>query len=249
MSKISIIAPVHTSSIREGYSERFLVEFFASLSYQTFKDFDIVVADHSVGDNLKAICDTFSHVLDIKYYKNDYMRGSTAANVNFGIKNATGEICKILFMDDFFAEQTGLQDTWDAFQENPDKKWLIAGSIDCMEDRTRFFNARLPRFDNPYVNGDNSTGNPSTYSVRREYAIDMDENLFWLVDGEYFIRSYWHYGMPIMLNKIVHCCRLHEDCNYLKPEFKALDQKERQYSVEKFRKMDEERANANRVPQ
>ena len=51
-------------------AERFLVEYFSHLMYQTLKDFDVVISDQSEGDNLKTICDTFSHVLDIKYIKN-----------------------------------------------------------------------------------------------------------------------------------------------------------------------------------
>ena len=110
------------------------------------------------------------------------MRGSTAANINFAIKHATGEILKILFMDDFFVDPNGLQLTYDQFQANPDGKWLVSGFLNCNETRTEFFDPRLPWYGNPVVNGDNTTGNPSTYAVRRECALEMDEHLKYVVD-------------------------------------------------------------------
>ena len=68
MSKISICCPVYT--MKEKTAEKFLVEFFSHLMFQSFKDFDVVISDQSEGDNLKQICDVFSLVLDIKYFKN-----------------------------------------------------------------------------------------------------------------------------------------------------------------------------------
>jgi hypothetical protein len=62
----------------------------------------------------------------------------------------------------------------------------------------------------------------------------MDENLAWIVDGEYFYRSYHHYGMPIMLSDILVCFRDHGDSSFKKDSFRELDARERQYCVEKF---------------
>ena len=241
MPKISILAPVHTSNAREGYSERFLGEYFSALMGQTLKDFEIIVADHSEGDGLKKICDAFSYVLDIKYFKNDYMRGSTAANINFAIKHASGEILKILFMDDFFVDPEGLQLTYDQFQENPEGNWLVSGFVNCNEERTEFFDARLPWYGNPVVNGDNTTGNPSTYAVRRECALEMDEHLKYVVDGEYFFRSFYYLGAPLMVSKVILCFRLHPDCNFFKQELRDLEAYERQYCVEKFQKIEQDK--------
>jgi glycosyltransferase involved in cell wall biosynthesis len=85
-------------------AERFLVEYFSHLMYQTFKDFDVVISDQSEGDNLKTICDTFLHVLDIKYIKNTSNKKNAANNVNNAVKHATGEIIKLLYMDDYFVD-------------------------------------------------------------------------------------------------------------------------------------------------
>ena len=80
--------------MKDKTAERFLVEYFSHLMYQTFKDFDVVISDQSEDDNLKTICDTFSHVLNIKYVKNTSNKKNAANNVNNAVRHATGEIIK-----------------------------------------------------------------------------------------------------------------------------------------------------------
>ena len=232
MTEFSIIAPVY--KMKDGYSERFLVEYLTSLSYQTFKDFEVIIPDQSEDDNLKEICKTFSYIMNIKHIRNTGEHKCAAANVNFGIKHATGKYVKLLYVDDFFVTSDALQKIKTAFEQNLDSKWLISGFTCCNEDRTHFYNSREPWYGNKYVNGDNVTGNPSNYTVRREHAIEMDENLLWIVDGEYFYRSYYHYGDPILVKDILVCFRDHGDSAFKRQDLRDLDIKERQYCVDKF---------------
>lgn len=234
MKKISICIPVY--KMKNNLCERFLVENLSHLMYQTFTDFEVIVSDQSNDDSLKKICDTFSHVLEVKHVKNTSDVKNAANNVNCAIRHASGEIVKLLFVDDFFVDLNALQKIKNAFDANPDKKWLIAGFTHCDENKTSYNNYRYPRYDQHHVLGDNSTGNPSNYSVRRNCALEMDENLYWIVDGEYFYRSFYHYGHPIMINDILISMRTHQDSKFLDPKFRDLNVKERQYCVEKFSK-------------
>ena len=233
MSKISICCPIYT--MKGKTAEKFLVEYFSHLMYQTFKGFDIVISDQSEGDNLKVICDTFSHVLDIKYFKNTSGKKNAANNVNNAVRHATGDIIKLLYMDDFFVDQDALLKIINAFERtSPDGNWLISGFTHSNEDRTQFFDTRKPWYGNKYVNGDNTTGNPSNYAVRRECAIEMDDDLLWIVDGEYFYRSYYYHGDPIMLDDVLVCFREHGSSAFRDPKFQELDAKERQYCIDKY---------------
>jgi len=234
MPKISICIPVY--KMKNGLCERFLVECLSHLLYQSFKDFDVIVSDQSEDNKLLDICTTFSYVLDIKHYRNTSNIKTAANNVNNAINYATGEIIKLLYVDDFFVDQFALEKTYKAFQNNPGK-WLIGGFTHCNIDKTKFYNTRIPWYGNKYVNGDNTTGNPSTYSVRKECALMMDENLLWIVDGEYFYRSYYYYGDPIIISDILVCFREHDDSAFLKPEFRDLDTKERLYCIDKYNKL------------
>jgi cellulose synthase/poly-beta-1,6-N-acetylglucosamine synthase-like glycosyltransferase len=220
--------------MKDKTAERFLVEYFSHLMYQTFKDFDIVISDQSEDDNLKIICDTFSHVLDIKYFKNTSNKKNAANNVNNAVRYATGEIVKLLYMDDFFVDQGALLKISNAFDSNPAGKWFISGFTHSNETRTQFFDTRLPMYENKYVNGDNTTGNPSNYAVRRDCAIEMDDDLLWIVDGEYFYRSYYYHGDPIMIDDVLVCFREHGSSAFRDPKFQELDAKERQYCIDKY---------------
>lgn len=232
MPEFSIIAPVY--KMKGTYSQRFLIEYLSHLSYQTFKDYQVVVPDQSEDDELKDICKTFSYIMNIKHVRNPGTLKTAAANVNFGIKHADGKYVKLLYVDDFLTDPNALLKIKEAFETNLDKKWLISGFVCCNEDRTQFYNERQPWYGNKYVNGDNVTGNPSNYTVRRECALEMDENLLWIVDGEYFFRSYYHYGDPILVNDILVCFRDHGDSAFKRPDLRELDAKERQYCVDKF---------------
>lgn len=217
-------------------AEKFLVEYFSHLMYQSFKDFDVVISDQSDGNNLELICKTFSHVLDIKYVKNTSDKKNAANNVNNAVRHATGSIIKLLYMDDFFVDQNALLKISDAFDANPDGKWFISGFTHSNEDRTQFFDTRHPWYENKYVNGDNTTGNPSNYAVRNECALEMDDDLLWIVDGEYFYRSYFYHGDPIKLDDVLVCFREHTSSAFRDPKFMELDAKERQYCIDKYNK-------------
>ena len=220
--------------MKDKTAERFLVEYLSHLMYQTFKDFEVVISDQSDGDNLKTICDTFSHVLDIKYIKNTSNKKNAANNVNNAVKHATGEIIKLLYMDDFFVDQSALQKIADAFDNNPHGKWFISGFTHSNVNRTEFFDTRFPWYENKYVNGDNTTGNPSNYAVRNNCALEMDDDLLWIVDGEYFYRSYYYHGDPIKLDDVLVCFREHGSSAFRDPKFQELDAKERQYCIDKY---------------
>lgn len=220
--------------MRFNLGERFLTECLSHLMYQTFTDFEVIVSDQSDDDSLKKICDTFSHVLDVKHVKNTSDVKNAANNVNCAIKHASGKIVKLLFVDDFFVDLNALQKIKNAFAANPDKKWLISGFLNSNQEKSSYSNPRMPSFDQIFANGDNSTGNPSNYSVRRECAVEMDENLRWIVDKEYFHRTYHHYGSPIMISEILVCFRDHDDSKFRDPEYQALDRAERTYWVDKF---------------
>jgi len=232
MSKISICCPVYT--MKDKTAEKFLVEYFSHLMYQSFKDFDVVISDQSEGDNLKQICDIFSLVLDVKYFKNTSNKKNAANNVNNAVRYATGDVVKLLYMDDFFIDPFALHKIDEAFKDNPEGKWFISGFTHSNEDRTKIFDTRKPSYNNKYVNGDNTTGNPSNYAVRRDCAIEMDDDLLWIVDGEYFYRSYYYHGDPIMIDDVLVCFREHGSSAFRDPKFQELDAKERQYCIDKY---------------
>lgn len=234
MPKLSICIPVYARD--DGLIEKFLTESFVMLSVQSFKNFEVVISDDSRHSNIHDLCNYFSTILNIRYHKNR-LEPSLANNMNNALRYATGDIVKILFQDDFLLHPNVLEKIVEGFDINPDKNWLLMGFTHCNSDRSKFYDGRLPWFGNKYVNGDNTTGNPSSYSVRKECIVEFDPNLKFLVDGEMFYRSYYYHGDPIILNDVLVCFRDHEHSSYDKPEFYNVLEKEKEYCVDKYNKL------------
>ena len=79
-----------------------LLEFnFSKLSVQTYKDFEVVISDHSVDNTIKDVCDKWKDRLNIRHSFNDRGRGVISPNINEAMKNCKGQWIKILFQDDF----------------------------------------------------------------------------------------------------------------------------------------------------
>lgn len=245
MYDFSIICPVY--KMKDQLCEKFLVEYLSNLAMQTFKNFEVVVSDQSEDDLLKNICNVFSYALNIKHVRNLSTVKNAAANVNFAINYATGKIIKLLYVDDFFTRPDALEVIKKAFDEK-NGKWLISGFVHCNDDRSNYYDARKPSYNDKRPLGDNTTGNPSNYSVRRECVLMMDEKLQWIVDGEYFYRSYYYYDDPIIVDDILVCFREHKASAFLDPEFRKKvgltdvnnvfsNDKEKNYITEKYNKL------------
>lgn len=91
MPEISIIIPTRN---RNNYLNRCL----ASLCYQSFNNFEVIVSDDGGTEKSDKIIQKYRNVLDVKYYWNKDKGGmSPAAARNFGLKKAKGKY--ILFID------------------------------------------------------------------------------------------------------------------------------------------------------
>ena len=113
--KMSIAVPTCES---KGRGNEFLDDLFRTLEIQTFKDFEIVVSDHSKDDKLVDVIDEFQHKLNILYVKNKNDRGNGPANTNNAINHCSGDIIKVMFQDDFFYDDEALQKIYDSFDDN-----------------------------------------------------------------------------------------------------------------------------------
>jgi len=184
-----------------GYGVTFLEHSFKVLNTQSFKNFEIIISDHSLNNDIYALCQKWSDYLNIKYLRNDKKRGSSSANINYAIRNATGEWIKILFQDDFLYHSEALMDIYNLINEHS-PLW-IATACEHTNDGTNYYRAFYPRWNNNLVFGQNTISSPSVISIKNENnKIYFDENLIWLMDVEYYHRMYKLFGEPYYLNKI-----------------------------------------------
>ena len=92
-----------------GKGAEFLKFSLDILKKQTFKDFEIIISDHSIDNTISEILPKYSNNLNITYIKNDVGRGVISPNINNAMKECNGKYIKILFQDDFLYDYNSLQ--------------------------------------------------------------------------------------------------------------------------------------------
>ena len=197
MKLISVCIPTHGM---KGLGHVFLRENFEKLYTQTFKDFEIIVSDHSNDDLIKNLCLEYKDKLDVKYFKNTEGVGFSSININNAIKKATGKLIKILFLDDFLYSDKSLEEIYKNFDQQKDH-WLVT-ACEHSKDGVTFYRKFFPRYNKRIYLGNNTISSPSVLTVKNENPLLFDEKLTWLMDVDYYKRYYDKYGLPKILNSI-----------------------------------------------
>lgn len=198
MSFISIAIPTYEM---RGNGVYFLEYNFIKFSTQSFKDFEIVISDHSKEDGIYNLCDKWSTKLNIKYLRNEEKRGSSSANINNALRNCSSEWIKILFQDDYLYDYDSLEDIYE-FINKYDPNW-IATACEHSVDGINYYRPFYPSWNDKLILGNNTISSPSVITIKNKRdGIFFDESLIWLMDVEFYQRKYNIYGEPSYLNKI-----------------------------------------------
>jgi hypothetical protein len=135
----------------------FLNRCLDSIKYQTYTDYEIVMTHE----------------------------GNSPHNTNLGIKQAKGDLIKILHQDDYFTHKDSLKEIIDNFKGD----WLITG---CS-------NNWYPVYTGDIHLGNNKLGSPSVLTIRNKLDMYFDEKLIWLFDCDFYKKMYNKYGEPTIL--------------------------------------------------
>jgi glycosyltransferase involved in cell wall biosynthesis len=186
----------------KGCGEEFLNFSFSKLSRQTFKNFEVIISDHSKDDLIKDLCKKWKDNLDIKYFKNEYKVGGSSPNINNAIKNSNGEWIKLLWQDDFLFSDNSLELIKEHIENNSDIEW-IATACEHSNDGVVMYRPFYPYWTSDIHLGNNRISSPSVITIKNtEDKLYFDEDLIWLMDVEYYKRMYEKYGEPSYLNTI-----------------------------------------------
>jgi len=185
-----------------GLGEEFLEHSFEVLDRQTFKDFEIVISDHSRDDVIKNICQRWSSKMNIIYNRNTYKVGGSSPNINNAIKLSNGYWIKLLWQDDFLFSDNSLESIKEHIENNSEIKW-IATACEHSNDGKKFYRPFFPRWDKNMHLGINTISSPSVITIKNTSdKMYFDEDLIWLMDVEFYKRMYEKYGEPSYLNTI-----------------------------------------------
>jgi len=220
---ISICIPTYEMG---GKGHTFLEHSFSLLNAQTFKNFDVVVSDHSTGEDIKSVCDKYRLFFPISYYKNPSSRGSSSANINYAMNKAQGDIIKILFQDDYLCDANALDLIHQKFEDNK-VDWVVNGTVHT-SDNTHFYNPIIPRYNSLIHLGNNTISSPSVLAMRNKDINYFDEKLIWLMDVEYYKRLYDKYGLPVVIDRILVVNRIWEgQVSHTKIDSELINQEEK----------------------
>jgi glycosyltransferase involved in cell wall biosynthesis len=196
---ISVCIPTYEM---HGHGAAFLARSLAALDRQSFRDFDVVVSDHSETAELAALCRDRTQFYPLRYVRCPAKRGNSSANTNFAVGHATGRIIKIVHQDDFLYHADALLLIARAMQQAPDCHWGGVGCIHVNQDETHFHTPFVPRIDPRMLQGHNGFGAPSVMFVRRESYLPFDEELIWVGDCELYFRLQQTYGPPLVIQDL-----------------------------------------------
>lgn len=171
-----------------------------SIELQTFKDYEILLTKN----------------------------GAMAENTNSAIKRATGDIIKILYLDDYLAHPDSLKNIAENFKGG----WLVTGCIHDYGDG-KLINPHLARFDG-ILEHRNTIGSPSVVALENKDPILFDENMTWVLDLDYYKRLLERYGQPTILDThdIAIGCGGHQ-VTHIMPEINKRE--EENYLIEKWK--------------
>jgi len=192
MKKISICIPTYEM---HGKGKELLSRALVSVKQQTYTNFDVVISDNSDDEQIKNLCEQEEFKsLTIQYFKNP--RKGMAPNTNESIKKATGELVKILYMDDYFAHENALKNIVESFTGH----WLVTGCGHTGENHNNILH--YPKYNKKIYRGENTIGSPSVLTIRNKNPLLFDEQMTWLLDCDYYKRMHDLYGLPVLLNDI-----------------------------------------------
>ena len=88
--------------------------------------------------------------------------------------------------------------------------WLVTACCHSKDD-LKLYNPFYPKYHDNIHYGENTISSPSVLMMYKDDLILFDENLFWLMDVEYYKRLYDKFGLPSICNFITVVNREHNN--------------------------------------
>lgn len=200
--RISVCIPAYEMN---GYGLEFLNHSLKILENQTFKNFEVVVADQSEDDGIRNLC-LKKWNMELRHITTKNLKKNASTNANAAIENSRAKIVKILFQDDFLFCNDALMKISGAFDEKY-VKWVLTGCAHSQNGKT-LFRPLIPKYHKLIHYGKNTVSSPSVLAFVKDEAPRFDEELVWLMDVDFYKKCeiIWDYPKiipaPLVVNRI-----------------------------------------------
>ena len=201
MPEVSICIPAFNNP---GY----LVRAIDSVLIQSFTDYEIIVTDDTLGNNIQELIKIkYSSLKNFRYFKNDKSLGPVA-NWNKAISYANSPLIKLLHHDDWFCDKDSLAEFVRPFLNDSKVDFVFCQSNHY--DGLKLLETKRPgskaldafKLDHSYLFYRNFIIAPSS-TMHRKTNLVYDANLSWLVDVDYYVAylknsNYYYISKPLI---------------------------------------------------
>lgn len=125
-------------------------------------------------------------------------KGRMGETYNEGIKRSKGDVIKLMGMDDYFAHSDALRDIANVF-ENEGVYWAAAACKHDVEGVITYTHS--PKWNDRLYEGYNTVGGFATISVRNKDIPELNEDLDWCIDIDWYWRLKSAHGLPALIEK------------------------------------------------
>jgi glycosyltransferase involved in cell wall biosynthesis len=184
-----------TSYECKGVGHEFIKRNMTECLKQTYRPLEVVISDHSIDNEIKTVVESFSHPeIEIKYLRYEENRGSPCANWNNCVSNSTGEMIRILAMDDYLSYENAISDSMVWINANPQHKWFVSHRCDEKNN----IRTKKEAIWNSNILMINSVSGPSCVMVPKDLYLKtkMDSQFLWLFDLDFYYMLYSISGKP-----------------------------------------------------
>ena len=172
----------------------FLKRLLDSIRIQTFRDFEVVLADDSPGNEVYELSKAHGLADSIRYFKNEKTLG-TPENWNESIRRARGKWIKLMHDDDWFSDPGALGSFANAIKNSPGSLFFFSGYTNVFLDQNKSEPVMIPGLwrrilerNTKSLISRNVIGPPSVTIHKNIPGIAYDPALKWLVDIDFYIR-------------------------------------------------------------
>ena len=204
MPYLSICIPAYAMG---GKGAEYLAHSLDLLTRQSFEDFEVIVSDQSDDEAVADVCAAYADRLNMQHLWNREGRRQASGNVNAAMRQAKGEVIKILFQDDYLNGDNALEQIVNGFQSGA--TWLLCGS-GISRNGAPVERPMVPRLTPKLKFGKNTVSSPSVLAMRRDAVAYFDEALIWLMDVDLYQRLCDTHGDPEILPETLVVNRVHD---------------------------------------